>query len=188
MKIILNDNEFVTEAALTAYDAIKEAGLMTREVIAASIDGETVALTTPITEGCRLAPLTFADKEGKGVFNHTASHILAQAVKRLFPAAKLTIGPAIENGFYYDIDSDVAFTPDLLKQIEGEMKKIVKENLLIERFLLSRDEAIKLASGADFSRLFATEAALRRALADLNANANLQITLTALATSVFTML
>ena len=65
MKIILNDNEFVTEAALTAYDAIKEAGLMTREVIAALLDGETVALTAPITEGCRLAPLTFADKEGK---------------------------------------------------------------------------------------------------------------------------
>ena len=149
MKIILNDNEFVTEAALTAYDAIKEAGLMTREVIAASIDGETVALTTPITEGCRLAPLTFADKEGKGVFNHTASHILAQAVKRLYPAAKLTIGPAIDNGFYYDIDSEVSFTQDALAAIEAEMVKIVKENLLIERFELPREEAIKFMTEKD---------------------------------------
>ena len=144
MKIILNDNEFVTEASLTAYDAIKEAGLMTREVIAASIDGETVALTTPITEGCRLAPLTFADKEGKGVFNHTASHILAQAVKRLYPTAKLTIGPSVEDGFYYDVDAEEPFTREALDKLEGEMKKIVKENLKIERFTLPRDEAIKL--------------------------------------------
>ena len=131
MKIILNDNEFVTEAALTAYDAIKEAGLMTREVIAALLDGETVALTAPITEGCRLAPLTFADKEGKGVFNHTASHILAQAVKRLYPTAKLTIGPSVEDGFYYDVDAEEPFTREALDKLEGEMKKIVKENLKI---------------------------------------------------------
>ena len=77
MKIILCEKEFETEAAVTAYDAIKEAGLMTREVIAAELDGETVALTALITEGCRLAPLTFADKAGQRVFNHTAAHILA---------------------------------------------------------------------------------------------------------------
>ncbi len=144
MKIILSGNEFVCESALTAYDAIKEAGLMTREVIAAELDGETVALTEAIGEGCKLAPLTFADKAGQRVFNHTASHILAQAVKRLYPEAKLTIGPSVDDGFYYDIDSDTPFTRDALDKIEGEMKKIVKENLKIERFTLPREEAIKL--------------------------------------------
>ena len=144
MKIILCEKEFETEAAVTAYDAIKEAGLMTRDVIAAELDGETVALTAPITEGCRLAPLTFADKAGQRVFNHTAAHILAQAVKRLFPDAKLTIGPSVEDGFYYDFDSDTTFTREALDKLEGEMKKIVKENLKIERFTLPREEAIKL--------------------------------------------
>jgi len=128
----------------SAYEILKEAEKMDRSVLAALVGGEVVELSTEVAEGVEVTPLTFADEGGRQVFRHTASHILAQAVKRLFPAAKLTIGPAIENGFYYDIDSDVAFTPELLKQIEGEMKKIVKENLLIERFLLPRDEAIKL--------------------------------------------
>ena len=83
------------------------------------------------------------------MFWHTASHILAQAVKRLYPEAKLTIGPAIENGFYYDIDSETSFTPEILGQLEAEMQKIVKENLLIERFVLPRDEAIKLMTERD---------------------------------------
>ena len=144
MKIILCEKEFETESALTAYDAIKEAGLMTREVIAAELNGETVALTAPLTEGARLLPLTFADKAGQRVFNHTASHILAQAVKRLYPEAKLTIGPSVDDGFYYDVDSDVPFSREALDKLEGEMKKIVKENQKIERFTLSRDEAIKL--------------------------------------------
>ena len=144
MKIILCEKEFETESALTAYDAIKEAGLMTREVIAAELNGETVALTAPLTEGARLLPLTFADKAGQRVFNHTASHILAQAVKRLYPDAKLTIGPSVDDGFYYDVDSDVPFSREALDKLEGEMKKIVKENQKIERFTLSRDEAIKL--------------------------------------------
>ena len=78
------------------------------------------------------------------VFWHTTSHILAQAVKRLYPEVKLTIGPAIENGFYYDFDSDISFTPDILEKIEAEMKKIVKENLKIERFVLPRNEALEL--------------------------------------------
>ena len=78
------------------------------------------------------------------VFWHTSSHILAQAVKRLYPDVKLTIGPAIENGFYYDFDSDVSFTPEILEKIEAEMKKIVKENLKVERFVLPREEALEL--------------------------------------------
>ena len=131
-------------APVTVYDAAKEAELITRAVIGAEIAGKTVALTTELCEGDEVKLLTFEDEAGKHLFRHTASHILAQAVKRLYPAAKLTIGPAIDNGFYYDIDSEVSFTPDALKALEGEMKKIVKENLKIERFELPRSEAIAL--------------------------------------------
>ena len=125
----------------TAYEILKEQELMSREVLAAKIGDTVIGLSEPVADAVTVTPLTFADKEGKHVFWHTASHILAQAVKRLFPEAKLTIGPSIDNGFYYDIDSEISFTPDILTKIEAEMKKIVKENLLIERFLLPRDEA-----------------------------------------------
>ncbi len=144
MKIKVNDILLESETVVTAYDAIKEAELISREVIAASVNGETVDLSTPIQNGDVVKPLTFADEGGKHTFNHTASHILAQAVKRLYPEAKLTIGPSIEEGFYYDIDSDVPFGPEALSALEGEMKKIVKENLKLERFTLPRNEAIAL--------------------------------------------
>ena len=104
---------------------------------------------TALADGDAVKLLTFADAAGKHLFRHTAAHVLAQAVKRLYPAAKLTIGPAIDNGFYYDIDSEVPFTADALKALEGEMKKIVKENLKIERFELPRDEAIALMKEKD---------------------------------------
>lgn len=144
MKVKVNDIEVSSENIVSVYDAIKEAGLMTRDVIAASMDGKTVELTKKAEEGCNIIPLEFSDEAGKDVFNHTASHILAQAVKRLFPESKLTIGPAVESGFYYDIDTDVSVTPDVLDKLEAEMRKIVKENLKIERFTLSRDDAVKL--------------------------------------------
>lgn len=144
MKVKVNDIEVSSENIVSVYDAIKEAGLMTRDVIAASMDGKTVELTKKAEEGCNIIPLEFSDEAGKDVFNHTASHILAQAVKRLFPESKLTIGPAVESGFYYDIDTDVSVTPDVLDKLEVEMRKIVKENLKIERFTLSRDDAVKL--------------------------------------------
>ncbi len=128
----------------TAYEILKEQELMSREVLAAKVNGQVVGLSTEVAESDEVIPVTFADKEGKQVFWHTASHILAQAVKRLFPEAKLTIGPSVDNGFYYDIDSETSFTPEILSKIEAEMKKIVKENLIIERFLLPRDEAKKL--------------------------------------------
>ncbi len=133
----------------TAYEILKEQGQIGRDVLAATVNGETVGLSEKIADGVEVLPLTFTDKEGKKVFLHTASHILAQAVKRLFPEAKLTIGPAVENGFYYDIDSEVSFSPDVLTKIESEMKKIVKENLVIERFLLSREDAKKLMTEKD---------------------------------------
>ncbi len=144
MKIKILDQIREYDAPVTVYDAAKDMELITREVIGAEIDGKTVALTQVLAEDAEVKLLTFADAAGKHLFRHTASHILAQAVKRLYPAAKLTIGPAIDNGYYYDIDSDESFGADALKAIEGEMKKIVKENLKIERFELPRAEAIAL--------------------------------------------
>ncbi len=128
----------------TAYEILKEAEKMSKEVIAAEADGKVIGLSEKVADGAAVKPLTFADKEGKKVFWHTASHILAQAVKRLYPEAKLTIGPSVDNGFYYDIDTETAFAPEILTKIEAEMKKIVKENLTVERFLLPRGEAKKL--------------------------------------------
>ncbi len=149
MKIKMQGKEIEVSGPVTVYDAAKEAGLIDRSVIGAEIEGKTVALTTEVHEGESVWLLTFADEAGKHLFRHTASHILAQAVKRLYPEAKLTIGPAVDNGFYYDIDSDVAFTPEVLAKLEAEMKKIVKENLKIERFELPRDEAVKLMTERD---------------------------------------
>ncbi len=130
----------------SAYEILKEEEKMSREVIAARAGERVIGLSEEPREGETVTPLTFADPEGKRVFNHTASHILAQAVKRLYPEAKLTIGPAIENGFYYDVDIETAVTPEVLTALEAEMKKIVKENLVVERFLLPREEAKKLMS------------------------------------------
>ena len=149
MKIKMQEKEIEVSAPATVYDAAKEAGLIDRSVIGAEIEGKTVALTTEVHEGESVWLLTFADEAGKHLFRHTASHILAQAVKRLYPEAKLTIGPAVDNGFYYDIDSDVTFTPEVLAKLEAEMKKIVKENLKIERFELPRDEAVRLMTERD---------------------------------------
>ncbi len=130
------------DAPVTVYDAAREAELISREVIACAVNGKVVDLTTPIEADADVVLYTFEDKEGAHVFRHTASHVLAQAVKRLFPAAKLTIGPAIDDGFYYDFDSEMTFSPDVLDKLEGEMKKIIKENAKLERFTLPRDEAI----------------------------------------------
>ena len=143
MKIrFLGGEAFDFDAPLSVYDAAANAGIISREVLAAEVDGELCALTQVIDKDCDVKLLTFSDKNGAKVFRHTASHILAQAVKRLYPTTKLTIGPAVDNGFYYDFDSDVNFTPDALAQIEAEMKKIVKENHKIERFTLEKDEAL----------------------------------------------
>ncbi len=136
--------EYTGDAPISVFDAAREAGVISREIIAAVVNGETVDLTHVISSDCDVKLCTFDDAEGKHTFFHTASHILAQAVKRLYPESKLTIGPAVENGFYYDIDRDVPFVQEDLPKIEAEMQKIVKENLKIERFTLPRDEAKKL--------------------------------------------
>ena len=116
---------------------------LARVACAGEVDGEVVDLRTVVDRDCELNILTFDSEGGKGAFRHTTSHIMAQAIKRLFPEVKLAIGPSIEDGFYYDIDSDEPITAEDLPKIEAEMKKIVKENLAITRFTKPRTEAIE---------------------------------------------
>ena len=133
------------ENGVTALDVAKSLGMgLYKAACVCKIDGVVCDLRTPLTKDCALEILTFDDPDGKHAFRHTASHILAQAVKRLYPQAKLAIGPAIDNGFYYDFDIDTPFTPEMLEKIEGEMKKIVKEGLPLERYELDPDEAIAM--------------------------------------------
>ena len=122
---------------------------LARVACAGEVDGEVVDLRTVIDRDCSLSILTFDDEGGRGALRHTASHILAQAIKRLYPETKLAIGPSIADGFYYDIDKEVPLTSDDLEKVEAEMKKIVKENLPIERFELPRAEAIALMKEKD---------------------------------------
>lgn len=117
---------------------------LARVALAGEVNGRIVDIRTPIVDDVNLNILTFEDHGGKLAYWHTTTHIMAQAVKRIFPNAKLAIGPAIENGFYYDFDVEKPFTPEDLEKIEQEMKKIVKESLTIERFVLPREEALKL--------------------------------------------
>ena len=144
MKVSFGEVVKEFDVPLSVFDAAKEAGLVSRAHIAAHVNGKLCGMTDLLTEDADVELLTFADEDGKKVFRHTTAHILAQAVKRLFPEVKLTIGPAIENGFYYDFDSDVSFTPDVLRKLEDEMKKIVKENLLIVRAEHTKEEALRM--------------------------------------------
>lgn len=146
IKITLKDGSVMeSEAGISIYEIAKKISeRLAKVATSALLNGEVVDLRTILNEDCTLSILTFDDEEGKGAYRHTTSHIMAQAIKRLFPNAKLAIGPSIENGFYYDIDMDRNFTPDDLEAIEKEMAKIVSEDLAIERFELPREEAIKL--------------------------------------------
>ena len=129
---------------ITAYEVAKEISMgLAKQACAAKINGENKDLRTELVCDCSLDILTFEDDYGKRTFRHTASHIMAQAVKRLFPKTQVTIGPAVDDGFYNDFDTENSFTPDDLKKIEDEMKKIVKEDIKIERFTMTRNEAIK---------------------------------------------
>ena len=145
MKVTLKDGS-VREYAqpMAVIDIAKDISEgLARNVCAATVNGEGVDIRTVIDKDSTLVLHTFDDQEGKAAFWHTTSHILAQAVKRLFPETKLAIGPSIAEGFYYDFDRPDSFTADDLTALEAEMKKIVKENLALERFTLPRDEAIK---------------------------------------------
>ena len=143
VKVKLRDDIKEFPENTTAMDIAKSIGAgFFKNVCVCRIDGELKDLRTPIEEDCEVEFLTFDSDEGKRTFRHTASHVLAQAVKRLYPNAKLAIGPAIDNGFYYDFDVEEPFTPEDLEKIEAEMKKIVKEALPLERFEMTPDEAI----------------------------------------------
>ena len=111
---------------------------LARVACAGEVDGEVVDLRTMLDRDCELNILTFDSEGGRGAFRHTTSHIMAQAIKRLYPDVKLAIGPSIDDGFYYDVDSEEPITAEDLTKIEAEMKKIVKENLAITRFTKPR--------------------------------------------------
>ncbi len=151
MKIMLKDGSVKEySSALTAADITKDISMgLYRNACSCKINGQVKDLRTVVDSDCDFEVLTFDDEDGKKTFNHTASHILAQAVKRLYPQVKLTIGPAIEDGFYYDFDVETPFSPEDLEKIEKEMKAIVKENPEIERFELSPADAVKLMEEKD---------------------------------------
>ena len=138
------------DAPLSAYEVAEtiSSGLA-RQSVAAKIDGEVHDLSTMLDRDAAIEFLTFDDEQGKRVYRHTTSHILAQAVKRLYPQAKLAIGPATANGFYYDIDIDCSMTPEVLEQLEAEMKKIIKQDLPITRKVLPRDKALALMTARE---------------------------------------
>ena len=145
IKVTLKDGS-VKEfpAGISAYEAAKEISMgLARNACAAKINGKSADLRDTLNEDCELEILTFDDEYGKWTFRHTASHIMAQAVKRLYPDAKLAIGPAVDDGFYYDFDVETKFTPEDLAKIEAEMKKIVKEDIKLERSYKSRNEAVE---------------------------------------------
>ncbi|MDO4281152.1 MAG: threonine--tRNA ligase [Peptococcaceae bacterium] len=131
------------QAQVTPLEVAKSlSNSLPKKAVAAKVDGEVCDLTKPIDKDAAVAILTFDDEEGKEVFRHSTSHVMAQAVQRLWPGTKIAIGPAIDNGFYYDFDSDHTFVPEDLEKIEKEMKKIVKEGAVFERREVPRDEAI----------------------------------------------
>jgi len=145
VNIILPDGSKKAYAAgTTLAQAVKElSNSLAKKVLAADVDGQLTDLREEVKDGSHVSFLTFADKGGQHTLRHTASHILAQAVKRLWPEAKLAIGPAIDKGFYYDIDMEHVLTPEDLGKLETEMARIVKENLSIEKEIMSRQEALK---------------------------------------------
>ncbi|MEG0356756.1 MAG: threonine--tRNA ligase [Christensenellaceae bacterium] len=152
MKITLFDGtvkEF--EQGSTAKEIAKSLNQkLGKTALAAKIDGKVVEVDTPITQDCTLEILTFEDEQGKKALWHTGSHVLAQAVKRLFPDAKFAIGPATDSGFYYDFDKETPFSNEDLSKIEKEMKKIVAENIPIEKFTLGRSEALEFVKNEPY--------------------------------------
>ena len=145
VKIILPDGSAKEYAAGTTLgEAVKQlSNSLAKKVLAANVNGELTDLREELVDGSEVAFLTFEDEGGKHTLRHTASHILAQAVKRLWPEAKLAIGPAIDKGFYYDIDMEHTLTPEDLDKIEKEMSRIVKENLPITKSVMPRQKAIE---------------------------------------------
>lgn len=145
MKITLKDGSVKEyEKAMSVIDIASDISEgLARAACAGEVNGEVVDLRTVVDNDCELNILTFNDEKGKAAYRHTTSHVLAEAVKRVFPEAKLAIGPSIDTGFYYDFEHE-PFSREDLDKIEAEMKKVIKENAELERFELPREEAIKL--------------------------------------------
>lgn len=138
------------DKGITVLDVAKDISEgLARVVVGGKVNGKVMDLKREIFEDSNVSLLKFDEEDGREVFSHTSAHMLAQAVKRLFPDTKLAIGPSIKDGFYYDFDTEHRFTPEDLEKIEKEMSKIAKEDLELERFVLSRDEAIKLLKEND---------------------------------------
>ena len=146
MKLTLKDGSVKEyQSPVTAAEAAKDISMgLYRAACAARVDGQVADLRTVLDRDCQFEVLTFQDKDGQRAFEHTASHILAQAVTHLFPGTKFAIGPAIENGFYYDFDVETPFTPEDLEKLEKEMAAIAKADLPLEKFELDPAEALEL--------------------------------------------
>ena len=144
VKLTLRGDVREFQSGVTAYEVAQSIGAgLAKAACAAKLNDKVIDLRTPITEDADLSILTFDDPDGKHAYWHSTSHVLAQAIQHLYPQTLFTIGPAIENGFYYDIDCDVTFTPEILTEIEKEMVNIIKADYPIERYVLSRDEALE---------------------------------------------
>ncbi|MBQ6922938.1 MAG: TGS domain-containing protein, partial [Clostridia bacterium] len=157
MKITLpNGSVLEMEEKCTVADVAKAVseGLF-RNAVCGKVDGKLVDLSTVIDKDCEVQIITLKDKEGLNVYRHTTSHVLAQAVKNVFPTSKLAIGPTIDNGFYYDIEFKTPITREDLVKIENEMKEIIKSDLPVERLVYSRKEALKIFK--DFSEPYKVE-------------------------------
>lgn len=154
IKITLKDgSEMEIEKGLSILEITKKISEgLARVATCAEVNGEVKDLRTVIEEDCTLNILTFDSLNGKKAYWHTTSHVLAQAIKRLYPEMKLAIGPAIDNGFYYDFDTETPFTPEMLEKIEAEMKKIIKEDITIERFSLPKQEALELMKDEPYKK------------------------------------
>ena len=151
IKVDLKGSEKEFESGVSVAEVAKSIGMgLYKSACAAKVNGEVCDLRTVLNEDCKVEILTFDDKEGKKTYWHTASHIMAQAVNRLYPGTKFAIGPAVDNGFYYDMELPQAITNDDLAKIEAEMKKIIKEDIEIERFELPVAEALELMKGQDY--------------------------------------
>ena len=145
VKITLKDGSVmeIEKGSKISDIAFKISPGLLKKALGAKVNGQKAELMQEINEDCTLEILSFEDEDGKWILRHTGSHILAQAVKRLFPQVKLAIGPAIDNGFYYDFDADFSFVPETLEKIEKEMEKIVKEDLILKKSEMPRVDAIK---------------------------------------------
>ena len=151
IKVDLKGSEKEFESGVSVAEVAKSIGMgLYKSACAAKVNGEVCDLRTVLNEDCKVEILTFDDKEGKKAYWHTASHIMAQAVNRLYPGTEFAIGPAVDNGFYYDMELPQAITNDDLAKIEAEMKKIIKEDIEIERFELPVAEALELMKGQDY--------------------------------------